>query len=154
MHQQTNHHWFRYWLVAWMAPSHYLNNAGILLSWPLGTNFSEISIKIQTFSFKMSFQNVVWKMAPILSWPQCVKSFHTYFWNASLVPPWILNKVKAYPVPSIHIFFHTKYVIHILKDMIHIYHIKISRASIHIFEMHPWCLFAFWIQLWYIWSYL
>ena len=27
-------------------------NAGILLIWPLGTNFSEISIAIQTFSFK------------------------------------------------------------------------------------------------------
>ena len=27
-------------------------NAGILLIWPLGTNFSEISIDIQTFSFK------------------------------------------------------------------------------------------------------
>ena len=27
-------------------------NAGILLIWPLGTNFSEISIGIQTFSFK------------------------------------------------------------------------------------------------------
>ena len=27
-------------------------NTGILLIWPLGTNFSEISIDIQTFSFK------------------------------------------------------------------------------------------------------
>ena len=27
-------------------------NAGILLIWPLGTNFSEIAIDIQTFSFK------------------------------------------------------------------------------------------------------
>ena len=25
MHQQTNHYWFRQWLVAWPAPSHYLN---------------------------------------------------------------------------------------------------------------------------------
>ena len=46
-------------------------NAGILLIGPLRTNFSEILIQIDTFSFKkMHF--VVWKMAAILSWPQCV----------------------------------------------------------------------------------
>ena len=50
MRRESNHHWFRLWLVAWTAPSHYLNqcwNIG-----PLGTNFNEISIGIQTFSFK------------------------------------------------------------------------------------------------------
>ena len=31
-------------------------NAGILLIGPLGTNFSDISIRIQTFSFKMHFK--------------------------------------------------------------------------------------------------
>ena len=40
-------------------------NAGILLIGPLGTNLSEISIKIYALSFK--------EMAAILSWPQCVK---------------------------------------------------------------------------------
>ena len=50
-------------------------NAGILLIWPLGTNFGEISNEIQTFSFQENpFQNVVWKMAAILSRPQCVKA--------------------------------------------------------------------------------
>ena len=39
-------------------------SAGILLIEPLGTNFSEILIGIQTFSFKKNaFENVVWKMA-------------------------------------------------------------------------------------------
>ena len=33
-------------------------NAGILLTWPLGTNFSEIIIKIHTFSFKKIHLNV------------------------------------------------------------------------------------------------
>ena len=49
-------------------------SVGILLIGPLGTNFSEISIEIYTFSFKkMHLKNVVWKMAAILSQPQCVK---------------------------------------------------------------------------------
>ena len=52
MRHQINHHWFRQWLVAWPAPSHYLNHAGMLLIGPLGTNFSEILVGIHTFSFK------------------------------------------------------------------------------------------------------
>ena len=34
------------------------NNAGLLLNEPLGTNFSEISIRIQTFSFKKMHLNM------------------------------------------------------------------------------------------------
>ena len=43
-------------------------DAGILLIEPLGTNFSEILIGIQIFSFK----KMRWKTAAILSRPQCV----------------------------------------------------------------------------------
>ena len=52
-------------------------NAGILLIGPLGTNFSEILIAIETFSFK-AFENVIWKMSAILSWPQWVKYYLYY----------------------------------------------------------------------------
>ena len=49
-------------------------NAVILLTRSLGTNFSEISIEILTFSFmKNAFENVVWEMAAIFSRPQWVK---------------------------------------------------------------------------------
>ena len=48
-------------------------NAGILLIGPLGTNFSENSIEILTFSFtKNAIESVVCEMAAILSWPQWV----------------------------------------------------------------------------------
>ena len=51
-------------------------NAGILLIGPLGTNFSDILIGIQTFSFtKNALENVVCEMASILSRPQCVNSW-------------------------------------------------------------------------------
>ena len=47
--------------------------AGILLIGPLGTKFNGILIQIHTFSFKKNaFENVVRKIAAILSWPQCV----------------------------------------------------------------------------------
>ena len=50
------------------------NNAGLLWIEPLGTNFSEISIRIQTFSFKKNaLEHVICEMTSILSQPQCVK---------------------------------------------------------------------------------
>ena len=49
------------------------NNAGILLIGPLGTNFNEILIKFHTISFNnIHLKIIVWKMASILSRPQCV----------------------------------------------------------------------------------
>ena len=54
------------------------NNVGILLIGPLGTNFSEISIGIQTFSFKKMRLKVssvkICEMEAMLSRPQCVKA--------------------------------------------------------------------------------
>ena len=48
-------------------------NAGILLIRSLGTNCIEILIEIHIFIQENAFENVVWKMAAILSGPQCVK---------------------------------------------------------------------------------
>ena len=42
-------------------------NAGILLIWPIGTNFSEISIKIHISIQENAFQSVVCEMSAILS---------------------------------------------------------------------------------------
>ena len=50
-------------------------NPGILLIGPLGTKFSEILIEIYKSSLKKNaFENVVFKMAAILSRPQCVNT--------------------------------------------------------------------------------
>ena len=48
-------------------------NDGILLMGTIGTIFSEILSGIETFSLKKCIKNVVWKVAAILSEPQCVK---------------------------------------------------------------------------------
>ena len=45
-------------------------NAGILLIWSLGTNFREMLIEIQIFSFKKMYLKM---SSAILSRPQCVK---------------------------------------------------------------------------------
>ena len=54
------------------------NKVGILLIGPLGTNFNGIVIEIHTFFVQENaLENVVWKMAAILSRPQCVKAVGT-----------------------------------------------------------------------------
>ena len=42
-------------------------NAGILLIWPLGINFSEMLMEIHTFSFKQ----IHLKMSSVKQWPVC-----------------------------------------------------------------------------------
>ena len=56
-------------------------NAGILLIGPSEITFSKILIEIHNFLQENAFQNVVWKMAAILSRPQCVEfgSRHKHF---------------------------------------------------------------------------
>ena len=55
-----------------------LTNAGILLILNLGTNFSDFLSEIRAYSFiQNAFENVVRKMAAILSRPQCVIYGHT-----------------------------------------------------------------------------
>ena len=62
MHQGTNHHWFRQWLVTWPAPSHYLNQCWNIVNWTL-KNKPQWNLNGNSYIF---IENVVWKMAAIL----------------------------------------------------------------------------------------
>ena len=76
MRRQTNHHWFREWLVAWTAPSHYLNQCLNIVNSTLRNklqwNFNRNS---NIFIQENVLENGVCEMASILSRPQCVNSF-------------------------------------------------------------------------------
>ena len=73
MRQWTNHHWFRSWLVAWPAPSHDLNQCWDSVNWTLGNKIQwHINRNSYIFIQENAFENVVWKIAAILSRPQCV----------------------------------------------------------------------------------
>ena len=71
--QWVTHHWFRKWLVDWPAPRYCLNqwwnivnsNLRNKLQWTLKQH-SNIFIQENAFEY------VIWKMAAILSRPQCV----------------------------------------------------------------------------------
>ena len=74
MHRWQNHQWFRLWLVAWPAPSHYLNQWWDVVNWTLWNklqwNFNRNS---NIFIQENAFESVVCKIAGILSRPQCVE---------------------------------------------------------------------------------
>ena len=59
---ESGQHWFRWWLLAYSVPSHYLNQCWSI--GPLGTNSYEILIKIQNFSFTkmhLKISSVKWQ---------------------------------------------------------------------------------------------
>ena len=60
--------------VAWPVPSHYLNQCWNTVNWTLG-NKQQWNLHQNSYLFiqENAFENVVWKMAAILSRPQCVK---------------------------------------------------------------------------------
>ena len=69
---KLDNHWFRYWLVAWSAPTHHLNQCWFIVNWKLTNKFQwNFNRNLNIFTEENAFGNVVWKMAAILSRPQC-----------------------------------------------------------------------------------
>ena len=73
MRQETNHHWFRKWLVAWPAPSHYLNQCWIIVNSTLRNKLQwNFNRNQYIFIEGNALENVVCKMASISSRRQWV----------------------------------------------------------------------------------
>ena len=71
---KLSHHCFRSRLIAWPTPSHYLNQCWNFLNYILGIKFQwNFAQKNTIFIQENAFENVVWKMATILSRPQFVE---------------------------------------------------------------------------------
>ena len=75
MRRQFNHHWFRKWLVAWSAPSHYLIQCWDIINWTLRNKLQwNVSRNYKIFIQENVFESVVCEMASILFRPQCVNA--------------------------------------------------------------------------------
>ena len=74
------HYWLRWWHVAWSVPSHYPNHCWNIIDLNL-RNKLHWKPKWNSYIFiqENAFQHVVWKMAAILSQPQCVKKCKNMF---------------------------------------------------------------------------
>ena len=65
---ELGQHWFRQWLVACSAPSHYLNQCSLIVNWTLRNKLRwNWNKNMKLFIYKNVFKNVVCKMAAILS---------------------------------------------------------------------------------------
>ena len=91
MRRKTNNHWFRQWLVAWTAPSHYLNQCWNIVDWTRRNKLQwNLNKNSNIFIHENALQNIVWKMAAILSRPQCINILghddaYMDHWTASLL---------------------------------------------------------------------
>ena len=64
---KTYHHWFRWWLVAWSGPSHYLIQCWKIVDWTLGNKFKwNLNQNLYIFTNENAFENVVLEMSAIL----------------------------------------------------------------------------------------
>ena len=94
MRRKTYHHRFRYWLVAWPAPNHYLNqcwnivNSTLrnILQWNFDRNFLT-----RKCTWKCRLPNGVH-----LSRPQCVKIYHHH--SPRRLHTFFLGPVLSFPV--------------------------------------------------------
>ena len=61
-------HWFRYWLVAYSAPSHYLNQCWVIVNCTLRNKFQwNFNQNTKLFIHENACENIVCEMAAILS---------------------------------------------------------------------------------------
>ena len=64
------------------APSHYPNQCWNIVNWIPGNKLQwKLYQNSYIFILKHTFENAVWKMAPILSRPQCVNQTDDYVWT-------------------------------------------------------------------------
>ena len=76
---KIGHHWFRWWLGACLAPSHYLNQCWHFVDWTLEnkpqTNLNQNMLIVIK---ENAIENAVCNMAAILVWSQCAYYSWTY----------------------------------------------------------------------------
>ena len=79
MHQETNNHWFRWWLVTCSTPSHYLKQHWNIVNSSL-RNKLQWNLKWTAYIFiqENAFVSVISEMAIILCWPQRVRESNAY----------------------------------------------------------------------------
>ena len=65
---ELGQHWFRWWLVACSAPSHYLNQCWLIVNWTLRHNFQwNVNQNTKLIIHENAFENIVCEMTAILS---------------------------------------------------------------------------------------
>ena len=84
--QESGQHWFRYWLVTYPAPSHYLNQCWVFVNWTLRNklqwNFHQ---NTKLFIHENASENIVCEMVAILSRGRWVKATFANFFIRGII---------------------------------------------------------------------
>ena len=89
MRQWSSNHWSRKWLVAWSAPSHYLNQCWDIVNWILRNKLQwNINRNSNIFIQENESECVFCKIAFTLPRPQCVKHIQIASQNDTMVFYW------------------------------------------------------------------
>ena len=100
---ESGQHWFRQWLVAYSAPSHYLNQCWVIVNWTLRNrlqwNFNQ---NTKLFIHENASENIVCEMATILCRGRWVNSTNHKMWPIVRgdVPSFISALTHLYSRPS------------------------------------------------------
>ena len=109
---KISHHWFRQGLGACLAPSYYLNQCWLIVSWSLGNDIQwNFNQKFNIFIPENVFENVICKMMAILSRPQCVDDINYSFVFYTILLHWngtggwnpFLMKMQTYPALAVNV---------------------------------------------------
>ena len=90
---KVSHHWLKKGLVAYSAPSHYLNQCWFIVNWCFRNIIQwNFSLQNKIFIQGNAFENVVCETMDILSPPQCINpsSTETDYFRRWLLMPWLL----------------------------------------------------------------
>ena len=83
---KLNHHWFKWWLVAWSAPSHYLNQCWNIVNSTLRNKLQwNLNRKSNIFIEENTFENVVCEMVSITINTLRPDDTYLHLWFASLL---------------------------------------------------------------------
>ena len=118
MPRQSNHHGFRWWLVDWSAPSHYLIQWWYIVNLTcrnkLQWNFNGNS---NIFIRENAFESNACKMTAIMSWPQCVYldtapvlQAHTRKYRGIMQTVRTLSYMELIPTDFTHILHYYFYI--------------------------------------------
>ena len=128
-------------------------NTGILSMGHLGTNFNEISLKKSyIFIQENPFENVVWKMVAILSWPLLLQAFifcttYTHMYMCMCMYIHIYFYVRCCPVMRCFIIQNIHNGHHIVHLSVH-YIVLLWVESIMLCLIHYSTVFRFIIIYW------
>ena len=105
MRQWTKHHWFRQWLVAWTAPSHYRIQFWLIVNWTLGSKLQwNPNRNLYIFIQQNALEIVVRKLVAILS--RLLQCINRALWTAFAVL-WFVVIILWVPIGFVVTFTRT-----------------------------------------------